>query len=38
MRANVGDYIIQGVEGEFYPCKASIFEKTYNLGEETKNC
>lgn len=24
-----GDYIIQGVEGEFYPCKPGIFEKTY---------
>jgi len=24
-----GDYIVKGVEGEFYPCKADIFEKTY---------
>lgn len=24
-----GDYIIQGVEGEYYPCKQAIFEKTY---------
>ena len=23
------DYIIKGVDGEFYPCKASIFKKTY---------
>lgn len=23
------DYIIRGVEGELYPCKADIFEKTY---------
>ena len=23
------DYIIKGVKGEFYPCKADIFEKTY---------
>ena len=29
MRANVGDYIIRGVSGEFYPCKPDIFEKTY---------
>jgi len=29
MMANVGDYIIRGVEGEFYPCKPSIFEKAY---------
>lgn len=26
----VGDYLIKGVEGEYYTCKASIFEKTYN--------
>lgn len=24
-----GDYIIQGVNGELYPCKPDIFEKTY---------
>lgn len=24
-----GDYIIQGINGEFYPCKPDIFEKTY---------
>lgn len=29
MRASVGDYIIKGVNGEFYPCKPDIFEKTY---------
>ncbi|MDF7683508.1 hypothetical protein PT287_08350 [Lactobacillus sp. ESL0679] len=29
MNANVGDYIIKGVNGEFYPCKPDIFEKTY---------
>lgn len=29
MRANVGDWIIQGVKGEFYPCKPDIFEATY---------
>lgn len=27
--ANYGDYIIQGVKGEFYPCKPDIFEMTY---------
>lgn len=25
----VNDWIIKGVEGEFYPCDPSIFEKTY---------
>lgn len=29
MRAAIGDYIIRGVEGEYYPCKPDIFEKTY---------
>ena len=24
-----GDWIIQGIKGEFYPCKPDIFEKTY---------
>ena len=27
--ASTGDYIIKGVNGEFYPCKPDIFEKTY---------
>ena len=29
MRANVGDWIIKGVKGEFYPCKPDIFDATY---------
>lgn len=29
MKASVGDFIIKGVQGEFYPCKPDIFEKTY---------
>ncbi|HFL2566934.1 TPA: hypothetical protein ACG3Q2_002249 [Clostridioides difficile] len=35
MRANKGDYIIQGVKGEIYPCKADIFEMTYEKVEYT---
>ena len=31
MTASVGDYIIKGVEGEFYPCKEKIFNETYEL-------
>ncbi len=27
--ADIGDYIIKGVQGEFYPCKPDIFAKTY---------
>jgi hypothetical protein len=29
MVASKGDWIIQGVKGEFYPCKPDIFEQTY---------
>jgi hypothetical protein len=29
MRGDVGDWIIKGVAGEFYPCKPDIFEQTY---------
>ena len=29
MTATEGDYIIKGVNGEFYPCKENIFIKTY---------
>lgn len=29
MYASLGDYIIKGVNGEFYPCKPAIFAKTY---------
>lgn len=31
--ANVGDYIIQGIQGELYPCKPDVFNKTYDLVE-----
>ena len=34
--ASVGDMIIKGIHGEFYPCKPDIFEKTYELVETTK--
>lgn len=34
MLANVGDYIIRGVKGEYYPCKPDIFEKTYEKVRE----
>ena len=29
MRAEAGDWIIQGVKGEIYPCKPDIFAATY---------
>lgn len=34
MHANAGDYIITGVNGEKYPCKKEIFEKTYDIIKE----
>ena len=33
MKAHVGDYIIKGVKGEFYPCRKDIFEETYEAIE-----
>ena len=32
--ARKGDWIIRGVQGEFYPCKPDIFEKTYESASE----
>ena len=29
MQASIGDYIIKGIKGEFYPCKPDIFVLTY---------
>jgi hypothetical protein len=29
--ATMGDWIIKGVQGEFYPCKPDIFEATYEV-------
>ena len=34
MRADVGDWIIKGIKGEFYPCKPDVFEMTYETTEE----
>lgn len=34
MVAHDGDYLIQGVEGELYPCKRRVFEKTYEIVED----
>jgi hypothetical protein len=33
MRADVGDYIITGVNGEQYPCKPEIFWKSYERAD-----
>jgi hypothetical protein len=37
MTARIGDYIIKGVNGEFYPCKPDIFEKTYERVDNDEN-
>ncbi len=29
MEASIGDFVIQGIKGEIYPCKPDIFEATY---------
>ena len=34
MRVSEGDWIIKGVQGEFYPCKPDIFEQTYEAVNE----
>lgn len=31
MHADYKDFVIQGINGELYPCKPDIFEKTYEL-------
>jgi len=37
MRADVGDYIIRGVKGEYYPCKPDIFWATYEFAQTEQN-
>ena len=36
MHANKGDWIITGVNGEKYPCKPDIFEKTYEPADAVR--
>lgn len=33
MRSTEGDFIIRGVNGEYYACKPDVFDKTYELVE-----
>lgn len=33
MQANIGDMIIKGIKGEFYPCKPDIFKATYDKAD-----
>jgi hypothetical protein len=34
MHVSPGDYVIRGVQGEFYPCKPDIFAATYKAVSE----
>jgi len=34
MTVSEGDWIIKGINGEFYPCKDDIFQKTYEKVDE----
>ena len=34
LNVSVNDFIIQGVQGEIYPCKPDIFEETYSKEEK----
>jgi hypothetical protein len=34
MAVTIGDVVIRGVQGEFYPCKPDIFDQTYDLVED----
>lgn len=36
MNVSFGDYIIKGVQGEFYPCKPDIFEQTYEPTQKSE--
>jgi hypothetical protein len=33
IKCSLNDYVIKGINGEFYPCKPDVFEKTYELIE-----
>ena len=36
LKPTIGDYIIKGIKGEFYPCNEDVFNLTYDLVEEHK--
>lgn len=36
MRANPGDWVIRGINGELYPCKSDIFSRSYEAVPEGK--
>jgi len=36
MKGRAGDYLVEGVDGELYPCRREIFEETYICVDEYK--
>ena len=34
MHGRTGDWLIRGVEGELYPCKDSVFRRTYEAVDD----
>lgn len=36
MQASIGDYVVKGSNGEFYPVKADVFKETYEQVGENK--
>lgn len=34
MRVNIGDWVIRGIKGEYYPCKPDIFDKSYEATQD----
>lgn len=38
MTISEGDWVIKGVEGEFYPCKPSVFEASYDEVSGSHRC
>ena len=36
--AHINDYIIKGIDGEFYPCNPDVFNKTYTLVGNESGC
>lgn len=34
LRIQPGDWLIEGTEGEFYPCKDSVFRRKYEIADE----
>lgn len=38
MKASVGDWVVKGIAGEFYPCRSDIFAQTYESADTPATC